>query len=212
MPAEGKPGLPATQIRVIELWIAAGASENVAAEEVREAPPLPPPSPVVPPMTADYRPRTEKIQALQTELGVRLVLRSQNPRDGLILRTATAPERCDDAALARLKPIADLIVDAELARTKITDTGVSTLASFPNLRTVDLSHTAVTSQGLARLENLGKLESLNLTATDVDDQAVRPFRHKSGMRHLYLFETKCSDGTKPAERKSPENGGAPLLN
>jgi hypothetical protein len=201
MPAEGKPGLSAAEIKVIELWITAGASQNVAAEAVRLAPPPPPANPVEPALTADYRPRTEKIQALQTELGILLVPRSQNPRDGLILRTATAPERCDDATLARLKPIADLVVDAELARTKITDSGVKTLAGFANLRSVDLSHTAITSRGLPPLKSLGKLESLNLTATDVDDRGVQPFRHKSGMRHLYLFATKTSDGTKAPEGK-----------
>jgi uncharacterized membrane protein len=192
MPAQGKPGLTAAEIKVIELWIASGASQTVAAEEVRRAPPLPPPKPVEPPLAADYRPRLDRIQALEHELGVRLLPRSQNPRDGLILRTVGSPERCNDAVLAGLKPVADLIVDAELARTKVTDAGAKALASFANLRSLDLSHTVVSSRGLAPLAGLGKLESLNLTATEVDDQGVRPFRHKPGLKHLYLFETRCT--------------------
>src|SRR5437016_1551362 len=99
MPAEGKPGPTEAEIKVIELWIALGASQSLAAEEVRGAPPLAPPMTASPPLTADYRPRSDKIQALQSELGVRLVPRSQNPTDGLILRTVSARERCDDAAL-----------------------------------------------------------------------------------------------------------------
>jgi uncharacterized membrane protein len=192
MPAEGKPGLTAAEIKVIELWIASGAAQVVAAEEVRGAPPLPPPKPVEPPLAADYRPRLDRIQGLERELGVRLLPRSQNPRDGLVLRTVSSPERCNDAVLAALKPVADLIVDAELARTKVTDAGAKALAGFVNLRSLDLSHTAVSSRGLAPLAALGKLESLNLTATEVDDQGVRPFRHKPGLKRLYLFETRCS--------------------
>lgn len=192
MPAEGKPALNAAEIKVIELWIATGAAQTVAAEEVRAAPPLPPPVRAPEPLAADYRPRTDKIQALANQLGIRLVPRSQNPRDGLILRTVSAPERCDDAVLAALKPVADLIVDAELARTRISDAGVKTVAGFPNLRSLDLSHTAVTSAGLAPLESLPKLESLNLTSTAVDDQGVRPFVRKPGLAHLYLFDTRCA--------------------
>ena len=193
MPAEGKPGLTAAELKVIEFWIASGATESVTAAKVKAA--AVPPEPVklvVPPLAPDYRPRSAEIAALQSKLGVQLVLRSQDPQDGLILRTVSAPERCNDEALRALKPIADLVVDAELARTEVTDEGLRTLASFPNLRHVDLSYTAVTSRGLAPLATLAKLETLNLTATTVDDQGVLPFRHKKGLQHLYLFGTKVT--------------------
>jgi mono/diheme cytochrome c family protein len=192
MPAEGKPGLTAAEIKVIELWIASGASQILAAAEVRGAPPLPPPELASPPLAADYRPRSDKIQALQNELGVRLVPRSQNPTDGLILRTAGARERCDDAVIAKLAPVASLIVDAELAHTKITDGGLKTLSTFSNLRSLDLSHTSITSVGVRLLSRLDKLETLNLTATGVDDTGVAPLRHKARLKRLYLFETKCT--------------------
>jgi uncharacterized membrane protein len=192
MPAEGKPGVTEAELKVIEFWITAGATENVNAAKVKAAAPPEPVKLIVPPLAPDYRPRSEKIAALQAQLGVRLVLRSQDSQDGIILRTASAPERCNDAVLRALKPIADLIVDAELARTKVTDEGMKTLGTFPNLRYVDLSNTAVTSRGLASLTNLAKLEALNLTATAVDDEGVLPFRHKKGLRHLYLFGTKAT--------------------
>jgi uncharacterized membrane protein len=192
MPAEGKPGLTEAELKVIEFWIASGATESVTAAKVKAEAPPEPVKIVVPPLAPDYRPRSAEIAALQTQAGVQLVLRSQDPRDGIILRTVSAPQRCDDAALRKLKPIADLIVDAELARTKVTDEGMKTLGTFSNLRYVDLSNTAVTSRGLASLTNLAKLESLNLTATAVDDAGILPFRHKKGLQHLYLFGTKCT--------------------
>ncbi len=191
MPAEGKPGLTSAQIQVITLWISSGASQTLAAKDVHGAPPLPVPKPVPRPLAADYRPRSGTIQALQTQFGIRLVPRSEDPYDGLILRTVAAPANCNDAVLAALAPIANLIVDAELARTKITDAGLKTLGTFTNLRSLDLSHTTISSPGLAPLANLNKLESINLTATDVDDQGVLPLRHMPGLRHLYLFGTKC---------------------
>ena len=193
MPTDGKPPLTASEIKVIELWIASGASSSLAANEVRGAPPLPVSEQPALPLAKDYRPQLQLITSLERELGVRLVPRSRNPEDGLILRTASAPERCNDAALARLKTIGNLIVDAELARTKITDTGLKTLATFSNLRVIDLAHTAVTSAGVPALVRLNGLQSLNLTATAVDDAGVASLRHKQTLRRLYLFETKCTN-------------------
>jgi uncharacterized membrane protein len=192
MPTDGKPPLTASETKVIELWIASGASSSLPATEVRGAPPLPASALPALPLTSDYRPKLPLINALEQELGVRLVPRSRNPLDGLILRTVSAPERCDDGALARLRMIGTLIVDAELARTKITDAGLKTLATFSNLRTVDLAHTAVTSAGVPILAHLSRLESLNLTATAVDDAGVAALRRKPMLKRLYLFETKCT--------------------
>jgi hypothetical protein len=152
------------------------------------------------PLTRDYRPQLPLITSLEHELGVRLVPRSRNPQDGLILRTVSAPERCDDVAVARLKVIGMLIVDAELARTKVTDVGLKTLATFSNLRVLDLAHTAVTSAGVPILARLGRLESLNLTATVVDDAGVAALRRKQTLKRLYLFETKCTAQSELASR------------
>ncbi len=192
MPTDGKPPLTASEVKVIELWIASGASSSLPAMEVRGAPPLPVAELPALPFASDYRPKLSLITLLEQELGVRLVPRSRNPEDGLILRTVSAPERCDDAALVRLRAIGTLIVDAELARTKVTDAGLKTIATFSNLRAVDLAHTAVTSAGVPILARLSHLESLNLTATVVDDAGVAALRRKRTLKRLYLFETKCT--------------------
>ena len=203
MPTDGKPPLTASEIKVIELWIASGATNTLPELEVRGAPPAPKPASPVLPLVKDYRPQLKTISSLEQELGVRLVPRSQNPTDGLILRTVSAPERCDDKTLARLKSVGDLVVDAELARTKITDEGLQTLSTFSNLRSVDLAHTNVTSKGVPLLAHLNHLETLNLTATPVDDVGVVALRHKQSLKRLYLFETKCTVqfGTEPKKTR-----------
>ena len=187
MPAEQKPALSAAEIKTIELWIAAGATVNIAEAAIKDLPQTEekPPSP---PLTADYRPRAKTIAALESSLAVRLIPRSQNPTDGLILRTASAPARCDDATLAQLAPVADLIVDAELARTKVSDQGMPAIATFSNLRFLDLSNTSVTSAGMKSLTKLDKLESLNLTETKVAPAGIAALRAKPGLKRLYLFE------------------------
>src|SRR5260221_4634092 len=192
MPTDGKPPLTPSEVKVIELWIASGASNSMPADEVRGAPPLPVIAPPALPFASDYRPKQALITSLEQELGVRLVPRSRNPEDGLILRTLSAPEHCDDAALSRLKVVGSLIVDAELARTKVTDVGLQTLATFSNLRTLDLAHTAITSAGAPALARLIHLQSVNLTPTAVDDKGVAALRRSPTLKRLYLFETKCT--------------------
>jgi uncharacterized membrane protein len=192
MPTDGKPRLTPSEVKVIELWIASGATNTLPELEVRGAPPAPKPASSALPFTKDYRPQLKKLSSLEQELGVRLVPRSQNPTDGLILRTVSAPEHCDDTTLARLKSIGDLIVDAELARTKVTDEGLKVLATFSNLRSIDLAHTNVTSAGVPLLARLNHLETLNLTATPVDDAGIVTLRRKQSLKRLYLFETKCT--------------------
>ena len=115
------------------------------------------------PKIDDYRPRLKTMAALETSLGIHLVARSQDPTDGLILRTVGSPDTCTDETLAQLGPVASLIVDAELARTKVTDHGLTALAkNFTNLRFLDLSYTAVTMAGvkeIARLRQTGVTQS-----------------------------------------------------
>lgn len=187
MPAEGKPALSVAEIKAIETWIAGGATIHIANESTLDTV-TPSAEKAAPPLTADYRPQAKTIADLESSLGIRLVPRSQNPTDGLILRTVSAPERCTDATLAQLAPVASLIVDAELARTRVTDKGMHALAGFPNLRSLDLSGTAVTSAGTADLMGVPNLESLNLTHTQVTREGIARLQTKPGLKKLYFFE------------------------
>ena len=189
MPAAGKPALTPADIKILQVWISAGATVQVADSAAAALPALAGEKPAAAPMTADYRPQLKVISELESSLGVRLVPRSQNPTDGLILRALSAPAKCNDDTLAHLIPVANLIVDAELARTKVTDKGMTALATFSNLRFVDLSDTAVTSAGTKELLKLDKLESLNLTETKVTRSAIEPFQSKPGLKRIYSFET-----------------------
>ena len=189
MPADGKPPLRPDEVKVIELWIAAGASEKTPLSAIAGAPALAVPKPPAPPLAPDWRPRAAQIARLEAALGLRLAPRSSVATDGLILRTASAPLRCDDAALARLAPVADLIVEAELARTKITDAGLAALVAFTNLRALDLTRTPVTSAGLATLTRLKKIESLNLTSTPADAAVVTRLRAQPTLKKLWTFDT-----------------------
>ncbi len=192
MPSDGKPRLSREEIKNLELWIAGGASATKVVAEFPEAPALNQVPAGAAPLAPDWRPRAAEVAALAHSLGVRLVARSQVPTDGLVLRTASAPGRCDDVTLAKLAPVAQFITEAELARTRVTDAGLASLVACENLRTLDLTRTAVTSRGVAGLARLLNLEALNLTDTGVDDSGVAPLRALPGLQHLWLFGTRVT--------------------
>lgn len=197
MPSDGKPPLAPHEIKILELWIAAGASASAPLSAFPNAPALTLPKRAVVALAPDWRPHAQEIAALENELGLKLAPRSQRATDGLILRTASAPRRCDDAALVKLAPIASFIVDAELARTNVTDAGLAALAKFENLRALDLTGTSVTSAGLPALKELKKLEVLNLTGTAVDESGVEHVKTLPALRRLWLFGTKAEAAAVP---------------
>lgn len=197
MPADSKPPLTPDEVKVLELWIAAGASETALLSSIKNAPALAAPKAPVAALAPDWRPRAAQIAQFEKSTGLRLVPRSAVPTDGLVLRTASSPGRCDDAALAKLAPLADLIVEAELARTKITDAGLATVATLTSLRALDLTRTAVSSVGVAKLAALKKLEAINLTSTAVDDAGVAPLRTLTSLKKAWTFDTKVSAPAQP---------------
>ena len=204
MPSDGKPLLSADEIKILELWIASGATATKPLADFPTAPVPKPPRAAPVALAPDWRPAITEIAALEKKLGVRLVPRSQVPTDGLILRTASAPRRCTDATLASLSPVARFIVDAELARTEVTDSSMKTLATWEHLRSLDLTRTAVTSQGLAALTALKKLEVLNLTDTAVDDAGVAGLKELPALKRVWLFGSKATVTAFPGRLRSSD--------
>ena len=195
MPSDGKPGLSSAEIKVIELWLKDGASTEKLASAFPDAPVLRPKHPPVIAMTADWSSKLTEIRALEKSLGVKLAPRSLNATEGLVLRTASSPSGCDDTTLAKLEPVAEFIVEAELARTKVTDAGLQVIARWQNLRALDLTRTAITSKGVAELLPLQKLERLNLTATAVDDEGFKSVQKLPALQRVWAFETKVVENS-----------------
>ncbi len=187
MPSDGKPPLKAAEVMLIAHWITTGATA-MRPDNFVPVVAAPKPAPAAAP---DYRPLLARAGQLADSLGVDLLPRSQEPTDGLILRATSAPGRCGNAALAALAPVADLIVEAELARTPVTDACLGTLAGFRNLQALDLSHTAITSANLGALAPLRRLARLNLTDTGIDAAGLAKLRAMPALRHVYYYQTKA---------------------
>ena len=202
MPPDGKKPLNEQQIAVLTWWIRQGASDTLTLAQAKDVPASlvakPKPKPVAVP---DYAPVRPDIARVQQELGVAIVPVSLNPADGLALRTITVADRVDDAALAKLEKILPYVVDADLARTRITDKGLASLKGAKYLRKLRLDHTAVTAAGLPALAPLASLESLNLVGTKMGDAAVAQLQKFSAVKRLYIHETGLTSNAVTALRQ-----------
>lgn len=187
MPAEGRPPLRPEQIVLLRAWVQQGASPSATTlagfalgDERKELPPQP---------VGDYSALMPQIRDMQSGQGVKLLFVSTRPSDGLILSANDAPSSFGDAQFAQFIQFAPYIVEADLARTAVTDASFDTLARFTHLRALHLEGTAITGSGLAKLAPLSQLTYLNLSGTHVSASAIAPLQSMKNLRHIYLFDT-----------------------
>jgi len=200
MPAEGRTPLTSDEVSALRAWIRSGATPTAtsipgikAATQSTE----PPPQPV-----GDYGQLMPEIVGMQRGVNAKLVPVSAKASDGLILRTADVASSFGDAQLAAFQKFAPYIVEADLARTAITDASFDTLKTFTHLRALHLEGTAMTGANLGKLSSLKQLTYLNLSGTRVSAQSVAPLKNMPNLRHLYLFNTPAQPDNATA-RSNP---------
>jgi uncharacterized membrane protein len=187
MPAEGHPPLRPTEIAWIHAWIQQGASPSAITLAGISLPVGPTELPLQP--VGDYSALMSEIRATQNGVGAKLQPVSSKPSDGLVLSTVDVATRFGDAQLAPFQKFAPYIVEAELARTSVTDASFTTLAIFTHLRALHLEGTLVTGSGLSKLTSLSQLTYLNLSGTRVTSAALAPLASMKNLRRIYLFNT-----------------------
>jgi hypothetical protein len=187
MPAEGKPPLQPEEIAWITAWVKQGASPSatsLAGISIREDQPELPLQPV-----GDYSSLMPEIGQMAQGQGAKLVPVSLKPSDGLILSTVDIAPSFGDAQLAGFLKFAPYIVEANLARTAVTNASFDTLAKFKSLRALHLEGTAVTGDGLSKLAPLSQLTYLNLSGTKVTATTAAQIGTMKNLRHVYLYNT-----------------------
>jgi mono/diheme cytochrome c family protein len=202
MPAEGRPPLKPEQIAWIRAWIQQGASPaaiNVSGVSIPEKA-----GELQPPPVGDYSNLMDEIRQMQHSQGAKLLPISGKPSDGLILNTVDAAASFGDAQLAQFQKFAPYIVEADLARTAVTDASFDTLSRFTHLRALHLEATGVTGNGLAKLAAASQLTYLNLSETNVNPAALRELKSIPNLHHVYLFNTPAqpADAAQPSTRSA----------
>jgi uncharacterized membrane protein len=203
MPAQNKPPLSPNEVKLIELWISAGASGTQLADAIKDIP-LDSALPAVaevsfeesdPAATAKQRSGLAPIVAqLQQRFPAALDYESRGSAD-LVFNASLLGSRFGDNDLAALAPLSERIVIADFSGTTITDSSSSAIGAMKRLRLLRLMHTKITDATVQALAPLSQLESLNLFDTPVTPAALTAIGRLPKLRHLYAHETKISPDT-----------------
>ncbi len=202
MPKEGKRPLSADEVKLVELWIAGGASATAAVDSIQGAPTGSAPAAAEPAEVtfpemdpAAVAQQRAPIQAAVTELQKRfptaLSYESRGSAD-LIFNASLLGPKFTDNELEALAPVATHIVEADFSRSAITDHAAPAIAAMRRLRVLRLNNTKVGDATIQALAPLDQLESLSVFGTGVTPAILPVVARLPKLRRFYAGETSIS--------------------
>ncbi len=213
MPAQGKRHLSANEIKLIELWIAAGAPAKLPANAIPGAPTGE--EPIVAEVTFEEidpaaitkarAPLGQVVAQLKTRFPNVLEYESRSSAN-LVVDASMLGAKFTDEDVAALKPVAGQIVIADFSGTAVTDRSAALFAEMKRLRVLRLMRTKITDASVLALGGMDRLESLDLFGTAVTPACLKAAEQLPKLQHLYVGETKI-----PADVPVPESLKAKLL-
>jgi len=199
MPSERQP-LVAGDVKLIEQWIASGASGTLSRSAINDAGLST--SAVAEVTFEDVDPAAvakqratiaPMVEQLQRRLPNVIDYRSRGSSE-IVVNAAWMQSKFGDEALAELSPLASHIVSADFSNTAITDKSASGIAAMTHLRILRLMHTRIRDTSVQALGSLTELQSLSLFDTSVTPAALTALSQLPKLQHVYVSGTKISAG------------------
>ncbi len=203
MPKEKRQPLSPDQLKVIELWISAGASGNLPLNAIKQLPAGR--SPAAAPVEVSF-PEINSAEVAKAREGIAsAVAQLQNKfpnilnyesRDSadLVLNASLMGLKFGDADLRAFAPVAEHITVADFSRTAVTDHAASGIAVMKHLHLLRLANTKVTDATLKVLNGLDQLHSLNVYGTGVTAAALPLLEKLPKLEHVYAGQTAIPSG------------------
>jgi hypothetical protein len=200
---KGKKALSSNEVRLIELWIGAGASETLAKDAIKDAPADPGASAVAEVTFQEVDPAAvAKGRAAIAPAVAELQKRFPNILDyetrgsaDLRLNASMLGTRFGDNDLAEFAAVTEHITVADFSRTGITDGSAGTISAMKRLRVLRLMNTGISDATVLRLGASDQLESLNLFGTPITSASLPAISKLPRLAHLYVGQTSIPQGS-----------------
>lgn len=199
MPPQGKRPLTANEVKLLELWIAAGASSTVAADGIQGAPTdqvavaeITFPEIDTDAVTKLRAPLASEVTTWKNRFPDVLEYESRGSAD-LVLDASAQGTRFGDDPLANLKSLSGPLVRLDLANTAITDRSASVLAAMKHARVLRLDGTKITDATVMALGGLDQLQSLSLYGTAITPSCLKTLEGLPRLQHVYVGATKVTE-------------------
>lgn len=201
MPKGNKRPLSPNQIKLIELWIGAGASNMLSVDAIKGAAPASGSAPAEVVFEEVDAASVTRLRATVAPAVAELQKRFPNILDyesrasaNLYLNASILGPKFGDSDLAALAPVAGSITVADFSRTTITDRSVSAIAAMKRLRTLRLTGTGISDATVQGLGALDQLESLNVFGTRITPAAFPAIAKLPKLAHVYVGQTAIPAG------------------
>lgn len=196
MPPEGESPLTPDEVKILERWIALGASDTLRLDhlnttealtalikEMMEPDPLEKWA-VLPPV-AD-----STLQQLNSDYVT--ITRLAGTTNAVRVVMYMPPEY-DPNSILNLRPISDNIVEFDLSGLPIGEMELGLLAACSNLEWLEIDRTPVTDVAMDTLKVLSKLRLLKVYDTEIGDESVPLFEKWEHLEKLFLWNTRISE-------------------
>jgi hypothetical protein len=200
MPPDNRRLLPASDLKLIELWISSGASGTQVEADMKGAPSNSSTESVAEITFEDTDPSAVNqerarlaplVEQFQKRFPNVLDYQSRGSAD-VIVNASWMGSKFGDRELGALAPIGEQIVMADLSSTAITDRSAPAIAAMKRLRTLRLTHTKITDVSVNALGSLNELESLSVFDTPVTAASLPTLGRLPKLRRIYAGETNIS--------------------
>jgi uncharacterized membrane protein len=209
MPPVGNP-LTYDEIKIIEWWIEQGASFDKLVADVNVVEGIQPA--LIRQYNLDTSPRpyyemvhiapmdSLQLAALEEKGFTANVLGGKNP----LLDVKYTGKQLTIEHLKSLEPAAKHITWLSLAKTNVSNEGLSIIAKFENLTRLQLENTTISDKGVTAISNLKHLEALNLYGTNVTNACLSDIGKMEGLKRVYLWATKVNASDAKSLEESKE--------
>lgn len=195
MPPKGKKQLTKNEIKLLEWWIAKGASFDQLIGEIAQTEEV---SNILKGYEQTYavidtsklsKPSDEDLNDLRA-LG--FTVYPINEHSPLINVSYSRDTLLSTRKLNKLKKYKENIIALDLSNSNVNDGMLSGLKKFENLQELRLQNTGITSESIEYISQLKILEYLNLYNTKVDNQSLSNINQMASLKSLYLWQSEVT--------------------
>lgn len=208
MPPEDKQQLEREEIKILEQWIALGASDTIRLDHLTPSHPLATlvraliePDPLEKwaqlPEIAD----TTLLNLSSEYLTINRIAQESN---ALSVNVYLSPVY-DPGPIVNLARVATNIIELDLSGLPIGESELQIVASCSNLESLEIDRTPITNRDLERLAFLDKLKELKVYETSIGDSSITTIKNLKNLIHIYLWNTEISEASLDHLRNANPN-------
>jgi hypothetical protein len=196
MPPDGKKPLGSEELKILERWIALGASDTLRLDQLPASESLV--GLVKSLMEPDPEQKWAKLQkvadtTIQNLTSDYVTIERVSSHSQALRIDIYLPPTYDSKAITDLKRIAGNIVELDLSGLPIGVDEMALVASCSNLEWLELDRTPIGDPEIEELINLKQLRLLKIYGTKIGDKSAPVLKKFENLKRLYLWETGFSE-------------------